>query len=425
MMKIFISNLMFWLAIILLAIFFMALVWWLNQTRGVDIQSLSAPWEFRAIDTMKLSRDPAREKLTDASFDKEIETQIKNIADTGVTHVGIASPYDEEFKPFLKRWVDAARRHNLKIWFRGNWSAWEGWFGREKKMTFDEHINQSVMFIKSNPELFEDGDAFTACPECENGAQGDPRSTGKVDEYRKFLIDEHQATSKAFESIGKKVNTSLLSMNKDVADLVMDEATARDVGGFVTIDHYVKDAHQLARDVDQLSKKTKAKIVLGEFGAPIPDLNGDMTEEEQAEWVDEALKELMKNGNLYGLSYWVNRGGSTALWDDRNEPKTVVSVITKYFQPMQLYGSIKDELGSEIDGVTIAVNGKRYKANKGEYLVPLYGFQKVTFSKDGYESKTVDINESPKGRSNIILKKQNPGAFYSFWVSIRRSIFPQ
>ncbi len=424
-MKVFFSNLMFWIAILVLVFFIGIWIWWFNQNRPMEFSPLAAPWQFRAIDTMKLSRDPAREKLNDPSFDSEIDTQIKNIAATGATHVGIASPYDEEFKPFLKRWVDSARKHNLKVWFRGNWSAWEGWFGREKRMTFEEHITQSVAFIKANPDLFENGDAFTACPECENGAQGDPRMTGKVAEYRKFLIEEHQKTDEAFNSIDKKVNTSLLSMNKDVADLIMDQETAKDVGGFVTIDHYVSDAKQVARDVDELAKKTKAKIVLGEFGAPIPDLNGEMTEEEQAAWIDEALGELMKNGNLYGISYWVNRGGSTAIWNDQNQPKKAVATLTKYFMPMQLYGSLTDELGYKIDNVVIEANGKQYKALDGEFLIPIYGFQKVQFKKDGFDNFDIDIKQSTTSqRNNVIMKKQNPGAFYLFWSNIRRNVFP-
>jgi hypothetical protein len=202
----------------------------LTKPQLFEPEPLVNPWQFRAVDTMKYSRDVAGEKLNDPSYDQEIETEVRNIAATGATHVAIATPYDDEFVPFLKRWVESARRHHLKVWFRGNWSNWEGWFGRERKMTFDEHTRKTVEFIKKHPELFENGDAFTGCPECENGAQGDPRMTGKVDEYRKFLIDQHVESEKAFREIGKTVNTSLMSMNKDVADLVMDEATAKGVG---------------------------------------------------------------------------------------------------------------------------------------------------------------------------------------------------
>ncbi len=422
-MKIYIPNLLFWVLVISFISIIALLFFWF-QTKSFFHQTMPlTPWQFRSVDTMKLSRDLAREKLNDPSFDKEIETQVKNIADTGATHIGIGSPYDEEFLPFLKKWVVAARKNHLKVWFRGNWSSWEGWFGYDKKMTFEQHLAQTTTFIKQHPDLFENGDAFTGCPECENGAQGDPRMTGKVDEYRKFLIDQHVQSQAAFSQIGKTVNTSLMSMNKDVADLIMDEATAKGVGGFVTIDHYVGEAKRVARDVNQLAEKTKAKIVLGEFGAPIPDLNGEMTETQQAEWIDEAMGELLKSKDLYGISYWVNKGGSTAIWNDDNTPKKAVSILTKYFLPMQLYGSIQDELGFKVNGVLIEANNKQYNAEPGEYLVPLYGFQTVTFKKAGYDDKKITISKSPKGRENITLKKQNPGPFYSFWSDLRNTFF--
>src|SRR3972149_11347222 len=89
-------------------------------------------FQVQSIDTMKYSRDVAREKLKDFSYDKEIETQVKNIAETGASHVAIATPYDDEFLPFLRRWVKAAREKGLNVWFRGNFSGWENWFDYEK-----------------------------------------------------------------------------------------------------------------------------------------------------------------------------------------------------------------------------------------------------------------------------------------------------
>src|SRR3989344_8216148 len=116
-------------------------------------------WEVTSIDTMKYSRDVAREKLGDLSFDRVIEEQIKNIAGTGATHVAIGTPYDSEFLPYLKRWVNTARKYSLKVWFRGNWSGWEGWF-EYSKITRAEHIKKTKEFISKHQDIFEDGDVF-------------------------------------------------------------------------------------------------------------------------------------------------------------------------------------------------------------------------------------------------------------------------
>ena len=56
-------------------------------------------WAFQSVDTMKHSRDLAREKLHDASYDAVIDREVRAIAETGATHVAIATPYDEEFVP--------------------------------------------------------------------------------------------------------------------------------------------------------------------------------------------------------------------------------------------------------------------------------------------------------------------------------------
>ena len=81
---------------------------------------------------MKYSRDLAREKLDDPSFDKIIDKQMADISATGANYVAIGTPYDAEFIPMLKRWVASARKHNLHVWFRGNFSGWEEWFDYPK-----------------------------------------------------------------------------------------------------------------------------------------------------------------------------------------------------------------------------------------------------------------------------------------------------
>lgn len=288
-------------------------------------------WQFQSIDTMKYSRDLAREKMKDSSFDLVIERQIEAIANTGATHVGIATPYDQEFLPMLKRWVTAARKYQLKVWFRGNFAGWEEWFSYPQ-ISQEEHIQMSKDFILTNKDLFEDGDVFTACPECENGGEGDPRTTGKAKEYRKFLIEEYNVTKDAFEQIGKDVATNYNSMNFDVAKLIMDKETTRAMGGIITIDHYVKTPEQLAQDVEYIANEAEGKVVLGEFGAPIPDIHGLMSDEEQAEWLEKALYLLQQSNNIVGANYWVGTGGTTQLWDGAGNARAAVTVLTKYFQ---------------------------------------------------------------------------------------------
>src|SRR3990167_8963174 len=287
-------------------------------------------WEIKSIDTMKYSRDAAGAKLNDPTFDQTIEIQIKNIADLGATHVALGTPYDEKFIPYLSRWVAAARRNNLKVWFRGNFSGWEGWFGYEKGLTREGHLEQMREFINKNGTLFENGDLFTPCPECENGGTGDPRRTGDVEGFRKFAVEEFQAANAEFRTIGKNVRT-VGSANYDVASLIYNKSTANAVGDLIVIDHYVKSPQELAEDIRSLNQKSQAKILLGELGVPIPDIHGKQTEEEQAAWIKEALELISRQEEVIGINYWVSHGGSTAIFKNDNNPKPAAEVLKKNF----------------------------------------------------------------------------------------------
>lgn len=346
-------------------------------------------WEYQVIDTMKYSRDRAREKLHDKSFDQVIDSQVRAIADTGATHVAIATPYDEEFFPFLLRWVNSARSYGLKIWFRGNLSGWEGWFGYSK-IGEREHIEKVQDFILSHPEIFQNGDLFTPCPECENGGSGDPRRTGDVAGFRRFIVESRRSAEAAFQDIGTLVDTRLVSMNGDVARLVLDEKTVAALGGVVTIDHYVKTPEQLERDVRAFSKDGSRKVFLGEFGAPIPDIHGKMSPSEQAAWLDQSLSRLSRVPNLIGASYWLSVGGSTELWTDKGEPHPAVGVLKKYFRPNVLHGFVTDEVGRDIAGATVTLG--RYAAttdSHGHFELRYLedAGSEVSIKAAGYESK--------------------------------------
>ncbi len=351
-------------------------------------------WSFQSIDTMKYSRDLAREKLNDPSFDAVIAKQVKDIASTGATHVAIATPYDEEFYPMLQRWVRAARREHLNVWFRGNFSGWEGWFSYNK-ITREEHMKKTEEFLNAHPDLFANGDVFTACPECENGGAGDPRLTGDVAGHRQFLIEEYALTKSFFSGRNKKVASNYDSMNKDVAELVMDKDTTRALDGIVTIDHYVASGEKLAEDIKSLSETTGGKIILGEYGAPIPDINGPMNEKEQAEWIKNTGSLLVKANTLIGVNYWVNTGGSTQLWNEDGTKRLAVDAITSYYAPQQLKLSVKNELGRPIHNATIKGEERFVITSKnGVGALPYFDkTEKITVNATNYKPKTLSISD--------------------------------
>ncbi|OGD02803.1 hypothetical protein A3D85_02800 [Candidatus Amesbacteria bacterium RIFCSPHIGHO2_02_FULL_47_9] len=377
-------------------------------------------WQIQSIDTMKYSRDLAREKSKDSGFDSVIDTQVKNIAAAGTTHIALATPYDEEFIPYLKRWVNTARKYQLNVWFRGNFSGWEGWFGYPPLSAAD-HTAKISQFIIQNHDLFADGDVFSSCPECENGGPGDPRRTGQVDRFRRFLISEYQSSLSAFSRIHKKV-ILVNSTNGDVAKLVFDPDTSSQLGSLIGIDHYVKSPDSLSRDIARIAKQSKSRVVLGEFGAPIPDIHGRLTPKEQSVWLDKVLKNLIPMPDLAGLNYWTNTGSSTQLWTESGEPEPAVDVLTSYYFPSTSTGQVIDEFGSPISSAHIVTPLKSVSADAdGHFQIPLMPDQsaKAEISAQGYFAREYNLYSS-NDITQIVLKKASPGIIYNLKYLIFR-----
>lgn len=380
----------------------------LVQTTKIAVAApKSHTFVFQSIDTMKYSRDAARGKLTDIGFDQVIDQQIGAIAATGATHVAIATPYDAEFVPILERWVASARQHKLKVWFRGNWSGWEGWFDYPR-IDRVQHLESTRAFILEHSDLFANGDVFTACPECENGGPGDPRMNQDASGHRQFLIDEYEMTKSTFAEIQKKVASNFLSMNGDVATLIMDKRTTKQLDGIVTIDHYVKTPEKLDQDITKLAKQSGGKIVLGEWGTPIPDIHGKYSEAQQKAWIERALKLLGKNRSLYGMNYWVGTGGSTALWNNNATPRSAVSVLTDWYSPRVVSGIVRDWRGRPLSGVTVTTSNNTVLTNaQGKYQLPLSirGDQKVGFSLSRRWNRTFYATAKTATKNITLYKK--------------------
>ncbi len=378
-------------------------------------------WEFQSIDTMKYSRDIAREKLNDSSFDSVIDRQVRDIAQTGATHVAIATPYDEEFYPILERWVASARKNNLKVWFRGNFSGWEGWFDYPR-IDRTQHIRKTEEFILNNKDLFEDGDVFSACPECENGGPGDPRRSGDVEGHRQFLIDEYKVTKAAFRRINKNVASNFNSMNGDVARLVMDKKTTKALDGIVAIDHYVKTPEILISDVRRISKASGGKVVLGEFGVPIPDIHGKMSQEEQALWIRTAMSGFIQMPEVVGLSYWTNTGSSTALWGKDGEAREAVGELTTFYKAHIVRVIVRDEAGHRVKDPIVNLGGKRYFADsKGDFYLPYFeNLKEIELSAIGYFNKNATLTDLEEQK--IVVASKNPTLIYKILRAIKSTI---
>lgn len=328
-------------------------------------------WQIQSVDTMKYSRDRARETLTNPTkYEPIIQEQVKRIAQLGATHVAIGTPYDREFWPVLKLWIEAARSNNLNIWLRGNFAGWEGWFGYPK-IDEVEHKYRLREFLEKNSNFFTNNDIFSSCPECENGSIGDPRVTGRVEEFRAFILEEKSLASAIFRKNNVVVITGLNSMNGDVAKLIMDREMTREMGGVVTVDHYAKEPSEIADYIKEIANLSQGKVLLGELGAPIPDIHGVMTDSEQANWLKETLNEIAPLSEVLGVNYWTSEGASTEIFRD-GKAKPASEVLTQIYKPKVINGRVYDAKDKPLVGVIVKSDGRTTTTNSnGDYKLPI------------------------------------------------------
>lgn len=374
-------------------------------------------WTITSIDTMKYSRDAAE----DPDIYNFIPTQVEQVAQSGANHIALDTPYDNRFLPVLEAWVDQARKNNLLVWFRGNFSGWEGWFDTPKFTDYHIHHQLTFNFITSHPNLFRDGDIFTPVPEPENGAIGDPRITGKVSEFNQFLIDSYNNCNLAFEQIHKKVICGYFSTNGDIAKQILTENTVKNIGGVVVIDHYTSNPDQQEKDILTLYNKFHSLIVLGEFGAPIPDLNGQMTETEQATFISKLLEIYYKHKDIIaGVNYWTLAGGSTSLLNNDFSPRQAFQVIKNYFAPAQLDGYVFNTLNNPIPDVKVTTDNSNYPItstdNSGYFqlFLPENQYHLLILQSNNYQTVSLPINPQSPIQSDlkITLSPTNPSIIY-------------
>ena len=234
--------------------------------------------------------------------------------------------------------------------------------------------------------------------------QGTGMGIPSISIYLHELINQYQVGDTAFKDIGVDVAAHYFSMNADVAKLVMDQVTAEKLGKIVVIDHYVAAPEKLNQDVEEIARNSGSKVILGEFGVPIPDIHGTMDPEQQAKWVEDALNLLAKNSNLVGLNYWLAVDGSTQIWNEVSYVSPVSEVLKKYYSPQLFNGRVVDSLNSPIKDVSVAIGNKTVVTNwNGEFTLPYTdNISEMHITSDGYVDKSAVI-ESNKGE--IILDK--------------------
>jgi len=409
----------------LTTILFLFLVLFFFSAADPEIPVLSDTlWKYQCVDTVKYSRDAAREWGDRSDAAGLVNEQVRAIKKTGANCISIGTPYDEEFVPFLSLWVDAARQENLHVWFRGNMSSWEGWFGYPLYTSPLEHHADIYAFITAHPELFRKGDIFTPAPEAENGMLRNVwESEAKKEAFRNFLVGSYENCQKAMKRAGGRATCGYFSVNGDVAKSILTKEVVQKTGNVLVIDHYVKSAERLVADAEYLYEKYGAPVVLGEFGAPIPDIHGPLSETRQAQVVEEILAQVyQKRSFIEGLNYWTLLGGSTSLLNADGSEREVFKTIQKYYKPFMVEGVVTDTRGAELSGIRISIDGGRESIESdrnGNYQILTPGDTiEFTINADAYVPVSASFtgNEERRKYHDIVLEPKDPSLFYRFML---------
>lgn len=384
-------------------------------------------WHYQCIDTMKVSRDSAREFLSKPAYaDTFIAKEVAMVKSLGANCIALGTPYDEEFVPLLAKWVQAARQHGLLVWFRGNFAGWEGWFGYAKLKNGAEHSAKLADFITKHADLFVEGDILSPAPEAENGILGNPwRSDAAKQQLKDFVWQSSDACQKAVMSIGKKIHCGYFSANGDVARDIYNQTVLQKAGAVTVIDHYVSTSQRMGRDLDAYVAKHNLPIMVGEFGAPIPDINGKMTEAQQAQFVDELFREFYTHKKtVIGVNYWVLRGGSTSILNDDGTERQVANVIRNYFMPGQLAGKVVDGIGRPVKNAAVSTGDGMTRTTTGTgggFLItaPVGGVE-LTATAEGYTSANLRTESVQGGKTTVEIRVDPLKP--SLWYKIRAKL---
>lgn len=281
---------------------------------------IESPWSIRSIDTQIISKywpNVPSESI------KEQVTLLKNLK---VNYIAIDTPYDK--KDELYKWANEIHNQHLHIWFRSHWDNWEGNDGKPASMTPQEYLDKTEEFIRSNPDLFKEGDSFTLAVEPEQTGVGLGKKFRDWNEYRQFILNEVIYANKGFKSINfeGKIYTNWISVNGWV---VQNEFNTNLVSklGLIVIDHYSKQsntiglldqpnkiASDMSSDLDSFHAQWNTPILLGEWGYQIYQDTDDIT---QAAAVQEVFNMLKTKQYLIGVNYWSHMGNHSRLIDDK------------------------------------------------------------------------------------------------------------
>jgi len=302
-----------------LLVAFLFVVLFLKQQQTIKTHaSLTTPFQYASVDTMKESMDTDSFPLTDA----QIADTVNLAASLHTTHITVNTFWD--YPAYAQRWVNAIRAAGKHVWFRMHPNAWEGNNGVAATMTPTQYLVAEKAYILANPSLFKSGDILDMNPEPENApywtkTYGSNWSSVKAatDEYNSFYIGVTDTANQALAQLGiSGVITSIRSTNSWFSQnpSALYPATVAYMGR-VTFDSYpdqtttdptVAVSNRLA-ELQNVETIRNVPIVIAEFGYNNQTNVDDTT---QHLVVSAELNAMQSLSYIQGMNYWVGPGGA-------------------------------------------------------------------------------------------------------------------
>ncbi|MBI1862873.1 carboxypeptidase regulatory-like domain-containing protein [Candidatus Microgenomates bacterium] len=134
-----------------------------------------------------------------------------------------------------------------------------------------------------------------------------------------------------------------------------------------------------------------------EYGAPIPDIHGNLTEDQQNELIRRNLMALVEIRDIVGgINYWTAFGGSTEIFNGADKsPRKAAKTLESYYNPLMISGNIQDEFGGAISGATVSNGVSNATTNiLGNYsLMATPDHLTLAVTKNNFKSQTIAVAE--------------------------------
>lgn len=270
---------------------------------------------------MKESKDRICNQRDQAFIDQWVD----RAKELGANYVAVETPYDSpscgNSVDYAWKWINAIRSRGLLVWHRHMPLSHEAIYDQPKLKS--DYFNLISSYIKSNRDMFREGDIFTPIPEPQNGgisgitycAHGVCQYDNAAD-FNRWLRESLDVSEQALTEVGLggKLKLGYFGFDGFIAwgsnnpdwNGILEDATIEKMG-HIAVDHYPE---LIGQTMDQGLNELQARypgvpIILSEWGS-----TGDSNLEGQ---VISSMGAAKRPG-VVGFNYWhLGMGGNEAL----------------------------------------------------------------------------------------------------------------